>query len=259
MQLRAVMASACSIVMANDGGMLGSVGRPALHTRASTCILVTLSLLCALVLVICGVLVVREWALSRTFDATVCVVRNVTYAPNDRECSYCTSGAKDSKARMEKAAQIGDASHPNINLGGGSVCVPAYYPCVYVVVVYGFNSSRGSSVKTNQAKLYESSAQATSMHREVRGGDGGRGGSCGSGCGGGCGGSCGGVCGGLGDSGGWEDGGGNVCGGGCKGCGLSADSCDVGIFGGGCDGDRNCCGGDKDDCRNFVIKLMSLV
>lgn len=147
----------------------GSVGRPAIHTRASTCILVTLSLLCALVLVICGVLVVREWALSRTFDATVCVVRNVTYATKDRECSYCTSGAKDSKARMEKASQIGDASHPNVNLGGGSVCVPAYYPCVYVIVLYGLNNSRIAKVKTNHAKLYETSVQATGMHREVGG------------------------------------------------------------------------------------------
>ena len=143
--------------------MLGSnTGRPALHTRASTCILVSLSLLCALVLVICGVLVVREWALTRTFDTTFCTVRNVTYSSNDHECSYCTSGAKDSKARMEKAAEGGS---PNMNLGGGSVCVPAFYPCVYVVVQYGVNSSRG--IQSNHAKLYESSAQATGRHREV--------------------------------------------------------------------------------------------
>ena len=151
------MASACSVVMANDSSMMGvaegGAGRSALHTRASTCILVTLSLVSALVLVVCGVLVVREWTISRTFEATECLVRNVTYVGQDRECVYCTSGAKDGKARIEKGS---------VHTGGGSTCIPAYYPCLNVIVSYGPNNA-----SRRRAILYESSVHATGIHRDV--------------------------------------------------------------------------------------------
>jgi len=91
------MATACSVVMANDlqgGGVLGAgvVGGLRGHT-ATNCLLMTLSVVSICALVVCGVLVVREYSLAMSYVPTSCRISNVTYKPQDVTCKHCASGS----------------------------------------------------------------------------------------------------------------------------------------------------------------------
>jgi len=90
-----VMATACSVVMANDvygGGMgSGSSGGFRAHT-ATNCILMTVSVISICALVVCGVLVVREYSLAMSYLPTDCRIGNITYARHDVTCKHCASG-----------------------------------------------------------------------------------------------------------------------------------------------------------------------
>lgn len=134
------MASVCSIAMANESKMTGMEIQ---RTPATSCILVTVSLVCVCVLVVCGVLVVREYTLARNYKETRCRLRNITYYRYDIHCLYC-AGLKDKP--KEK---------------GTGVCVPSQFPCVRMTVEY----VQGTSLF--EALLHPDSLQATGLHSQV--------------------------------------------------------------------------------------------
>ena len=87
------MATACSVVMANElnGGLGSSIGGLRGHT-ATNCLLMTVSVVSICALVVCGVLVVREYSLAMSYLPTNCRLSNITYARNDVTCKHCSSG-----------------------------------------------------------------------------------------------------------------------------------------------------------------------
>jgi hypothetical protein len=92
------MATACSIVMANNpgaGGGLGPIGGMAEFRgshAATSCLLMTVSVVSICTLVVCGVLIVREYSLASTYQPTVCRLGNVSFTGNDIICRHCASG-----------------------------------------------------------------------------------------------------------------------------------------------------------------------
>jgi len=56
---------------------------------ASTCILVTISAICVCILVVCGVLLAREYSLAKGYERTLCGVSNVTSVGPERSCHFC--------------------------------------------------------------------------------------------------------------------------------------------------------------------------
>ena len=86
------MATACSVVMANDVYGLGSnSGGIRAHT-ATNCVLMTIAVVSICALVVCGVLVVREYSLAMSYLPTTCRIGNITYARHDVTCKHCASG-----------------------------------------------------------------------------------------------------------------------------------------------------------------------
>ncbi|ESN98864.1 hypothetical protein HELRODRAFT_162325 [Helobdella robusta] len=110
------MASACSVAVAIDPKGAGSdfLRTPA----ATTCILVTVSFICTCFLVVCGVLIVREYSLAAKYDSTECHLKNVSYLSRDVSCTYC-AGFKDKNKDK-----------------GVSPCTPSQFPCVRITVSY---------------------------------------------------------------------------------------------------------------------------
>ena len=89
------MATACSVVMANDVYGMGSDGGGAGGFRAHTatnCVLMTVAVVSICALVVCGVLVVREYSLAMSYLPTDCRIGNITYARHDVTCKHCASG-----------------------------------------------------------------------------------------------------------------------------------------------------------------------
>lgn len=142
------MASACTIVLANDaagGGGDGGVVGGFRAVRPSSCILMTLGVAAACVLVVAGVLVVREYALSAGYEpASVCRVANVSYASGDAYCQYCTTAEKG------KEKSVG-------------TCSTVPIPCLKVFVLY---EQPGDS-RLHRAILHADSLQAAGAHNQV--------------------------------------------------------------------------------------------
>lgn len=86
------MATACSVVMANDVHGLSSTGIGLRTHTATNCVLVTVSVISICALVVCGVLVVREYSLAMSYLPTTCRISNITYARHDVICKHCASG-----------------------------------------------------------------------------------------------------------------------------------------------------------------------
>jgi len=86
------MATACSVVLANDVHGLGASG-VGLRTHAATnCVLMVISVVSICALVVCGVLVVREYSLAMSYLPTNCRISNITYTGKDVICKHCASG-----------------------------------------------------------------------------------------------------------------------------------------------------------------------
>ena len=139
------MASACSVAVATDTKLIGTdfLRTPA----ASTCVLVTVSLVCTCFLVVCGVLVVREYSLAMAYEETRCRLKNVTYT-QEIKCLFCT-GLKDKS--KEK---------------GAGACVTSQFPCVRLTVTYVGEDGRWEA--GNEAMLHPDSLQATGPYNQVR-------------------------------------------------------------------------------------------
>jgi len=143
------MASACTIVLANDAGGGGDSGIAGglRAVRPSSCILMTVAVVAACVLVVAGVLVVREYALSAGYEpASNCYIANVSYAARDAYCQHCTTAAGEKG--KDKAV-------------GACTTVPV--PCLNVVVIY----QRPGDGRQHRAKLHADSLQAAGAHNQV--------------------------------------------------------------------------------------------
>jgi len=142
------MASACTIVLANDavGGGDSGIGRGFRAVRPSSCALMTVGVLAAGVLVVTGVLVVREYALSAGYEpASNCRVADVSYA-RDVYCQHCTtSGGEKGKEKTVGA------------------CSTVRLPCLIVVVVYEHPNDH----RQRRAVLHADSLQAAGAHSQV--------------------------------------------------------------------------------------------
>jgi len=144
------MASACTIVLANDATAAGADSRIAGGFRAvrrSSCALMTVSLAAACVLVVAGVLVVREYALSAGYEpASNCLIANVSYSQTDAYCQHCTTAAGE----KGKDKAVGACSR-----------VPV--PCLIVAVVYEHPEEQ----RQRRAMLHADSIQAAGKHNQV--------------------------------------------------------------------------------------------
>ena len=85
------------------------------RSRASNCALLTITVVCICVLVVCGVMIVREYSLGKGYSPATCNVTNVTYDTNAIKCMYCDTKGK----QKEKQG-----------------CIFTYFPCVHVLVSY---------------------------------------------------------------------------------------------------------------------------
>ena len=115
--------------------------------RASNCVLLTISVICMCVLVVCGVNVVREYSLGKGYEDATCHVTKVSTMAGPISCHYCGTGAYDKT--KEK--------------GAGS-CVPSSFPCLQVQVEY---KAKGRS-HTDSGIVHPDSIQSNGAFGKVR-------------------------------------------------------------------------------------------
>ena len=122
------------------GAIKTSTTTTSFRSRAGNCILITIAVICVCVLVSCGVMVVREYALEKGYEPSTCRLMNVTHTGN-LKCSYCsTEGKKKVKGKM---------------------CEPSSFPCVQVKVLYDLDGT------TKQGVLHMDSLQAIGQYHQV--------------------------------------------------------------------------------------------
>jgi|SRR6218665_424495 len=138
------MASACALVIANDSKMFGTIHSWRAREAASTCVLVTISAVCICIMVVCGVMLAREYSLAKGYERTSCSVKNVTYTGGEQSCLVCTGYRDKSKEK-----------------GSTGSCTTSFFPCVQVTVTYSIDWIN------YVALLHHDSLQATGLHREV--------------------------------------------------------------------------------------------
>lgn len=137
----AVMSAAAATV---SMGAFTSPSSSNFKTRASNCVLLTISVICMCVLVVCGVKIVREYSLAKGYQEATCHVTEVSDTPKIA-CSYCGAGAKDKT--KEK--------------GAGS-CVPSSFPCLQVHVEY-----RAKEYGIHLGVLHPDSIQSNGIYGQV--------------------------------------------------------------------------------------------
>jgi len=113
--------------------------------RAMRCIVGAVCIVAFGALAAGGAIVVREYALSRSYSSATCHVVNVTYAERDAECTFC-------EGTVDKGRHAADP------------CVRVLYPCARVVV----NFADGAGRPVGQGVLYHDSMQASSDEPRVR-------------------------------------------------------------------------------------------
>jgi len=154
------MASACSVAIATSEPKM--IGTDFLRTPAvGNCVLVTVALVCTCFLVVCGVLIVREYSLAASFAETRCRLRNITDFRHEVHCMFCAGLRDKSKDKAAAAA-----------------CVPSRFPCVQLIVVYDLPATAPGAVsdgdgshqqlRQRQAVMHPDSLQATGPYSQVR-------------------------------------------------------------------------------------------
>jgi len=148
------MASACSVAIATSEPKM--IGTDFLRTPAvGNCVLVTVALVCTCFLVVCGVLIVREYSLAAGFAETRCRLRNVTYFRHEVHCMFCAGLRDKSKDKAAAAA-----------------CVPSQFPCVQLIVLYDVPNTEAAGdsgvVRQRQAVMHPDSLQASGPYSQVR-------------------------------------------------------------------------------------------
>ena len=136
------MASACVLIMANEQLMLRPIQN--LKSRASTCIIISIAVVCVCILVVCGVMIAREYSLATDYKEASCRLANTT-ARNDIICWYC---ANNKVKTNDKGGTM-----PN--------CVQSQFPCIQISVAYTVQSQLQHSV------LHPDSIQATGPYNQA--------------------------------------------------------------------------------------------
>ena len=121
-----------------------TANRPDFTTRATNCALLTISVVCVCVLVVCGVMIVREYALAKGYHASSCRIANIDYSPNDIACMFCGPGPKS--ATKEK---------------GSGACKHSRFPCVRIKVNFTMDGHQ------REGLLHPDSLQAASPYAQV--------------------------------------------------------------------------------------------
>ena len=125
-----------------SSGMKTSPNAP-FGSRAGTCLLLTVTVICIGVLVMCGVMVVREYMASKDYRGVSCRLVNITYVRRDVACMFCAS---DEQGKKEK---------------GAGACTRSSFPCVSVKVAYVVDGTR------YEGQLHTDSLQATGSQSQV--------------------------------------------------------------------------------------------
>ncbi|ESN90847.1 hypothetical protein HELRODRAFT_194635 [Helobdella robusta] len=109
------MASACALVVSEDKSF-NPIRSWSTRAAATTCVLVSISVVCTVTLVVCGVIIVREYSLASAYKKSEdCWVKNITYTEL-KTCHYCHKDkSKDKHAGL---------------------CIPTQFPCVRITVGY---------------------------------------------------------------------------------------------------------------------------
>ncbi len=113
------------------------------HTRASNCALLTISVICICVLVVCGVMIVREYTLGKSYEMSTCKVVSISYTKTIN-CMFCGTGPKNKK--KEK---------------GAGICLPSQFPCLVVSVSFMANGKHYTGI------LHTDSLQAVGAFAQV--------------------------------------------------------------------------------------------
>ena len=113
-------------------------------SRAGNCLLLTVTVICIGVLVLCGVMVVREYTASKDYRSAMCNVVNITYVRLDVACMFCASTEKGKKEK------------------GAGACTRSSFPCVNIKVAYDV---RGESF---EGQMHTDSLQARGSTAQVR-------------------------------------------------------------------------------------------
>ncbi len=109
--------------------MMPATGVDSFKHRASNCILMTIAVICICILVLCGVMIVREYALSVGYDPTICKVTNVTDKGPEQECRYCEPKDKTKEKGVNHAQ-----------------CMRVKLPCLLVRVQYSLPTGIGEGL-----------------------------------------------------------------------------------------------------------------
>lgn len=149
------MASACTVVLANDATNRGigvAGGGTFRAVRASSCVLMMVSVVGVIILVIAGVFVIREYSMSASYEPALCRVVNVTYGQRDQVCLHCSTLAAGDKASKDRSQ--------------GSTCQSVLFPCLAVLVAY-VRPGDSATDPEHRALLHTDSLQAAGAHNEV--------------------------------------------------------------------------------------------
>ncbi|ESO06471.1 hypothetical protein HELRODRAFT_160642 [Helobdella robusta] len=180
------MASACALILSNSSDYQRNIFYYMRSWRTkdavSTCVLVTVSAISICVMVVCGVYIGREYALSTAYEPTNCRVINVSMIGNE-PCNYCNNPKEVNRPSYN---QIHPPKNDNVNnvlpnkpacdernnsdhnrnatnknihtvhqqpastltssLSLSSVCSISYYPCYQVMVSYRAHNASHESV-----------------------------------------------------------------------------------------------------------------
>ena len=108
--------------------------------RVTNCVLLTVSVVSICVLVVCGVMIVREYALAKGYEAAQCQVTSVAIA-NNMTCRFCNDKTQGKK--------------------GVKACVWATFPCLQISVQYKYEDDIEEGV------IHRTSIQARGAYKEV--------------------------------------------------------------------------------------------
>ena len=113
-------------------------------SRAGNCLLLTVTVSCIGILVLCGVMVVREYTVSKDYSGAMCRVVNITYVRQDIACMFCASTEKGKKDK------------------GAGACTRSSFPCVKIKVSYDVGAD------SFEGQMHTDSLQARGSNAQVR-------------------------------------------------------------------------------------------
>lgn len=118
--------------------------RPDFTTKATNCALLTITVICICILVLCGVMIVREYSLAKGYHASSCMVSDVGYAKTSFDCRFCDPGPKSQSNNKPTGA-----------------CKLSSFPCLQIKVKFTIGG-----VQT-EGLLHPDSLQAASPYAQA--------------------------------------------------------------------------------------------